>query len=401
MFLRTYFRSLNKNVHLLFLCQALAGTATSLVVTTTALAAQTIAPDKALVTLPFALQFVGMMVSTAPASMLMRRIGRRAGFALAATVLVAAGLLSAYALAVRSFPLFCLGGAMIGTFTASAMYYRFTAAEVAAEANRSRAISYVLAGGVVSALCGPTLAVWARDTIGQVPFAGSFLALACVGLATLAVVRYLEVPPLKPEERHSSGRPLAEIMRQPVFAVALLGAMFAYFGMNLVMTSTPLAMRDCGYPYGDAALVIQWHVVGMYAPAFVMGHLIHRFGALHIMAAGVVLMLACLAIDLTGISVGHFWFALLLLGVGWSCLFIGATNLLTYAYLPAERSKVQAVNETAVFALVAMGSLGSGLLQNIFGWSAVNLAILPGLIIVAISIAWLKLRRLAPALRAS
>jgi MFS family permease len=383
-------KKLNKNVHLLFLLQALANTGTSLVVTTTALAAQTIATQKALVTLPFALQFVGTMVTTGPASLLMHRIGRRAGFTCASLMLMAAGLLAAFALMQRSFLLYCVAGAMIGCFNAFAMYYRFTAAEVTGEAMRARAISYVMAGGVVAALFGPNLAIWARDLLDPVQFAGSFVVLAGLALASIVALRFLDVPGLSPEERKAGGRPLAEIARQPVFIVAILGATIGYGAMSTVMTSTPLAMIDCGHSFGDTALVIQWHVVGMYAPAFFMGHLIHRFGVRQVMLLGVVLTLACVGINLLGIDVLHFWSALVLLGLGWSCLFIGATTLLTHAYRPAERAKVQAVNDTLVFGVVTVGSLGSGALESLIGWHAVNLAVLPGLFIVAVSIFWLR-----------
>ena len=391
---RFYLRKFDKNVHLLFLLQALANTVTSLVVTTTALAAQTIASDKALVTLPFALQFLSMMASSGAASLLMRRIGRRAGFMVAAFILMAVGILAALALSTRNFPLYCVAGAMIGSFNAFAMYYRFTAGEVASEEMRSKAISYVMAGGTVAALFGPNLASWARDLLAPVTFAGSFLVVAGLGIASFIILRFVAVPPLTASERRDPGRPLGQIVRQPVFIVALLGGAIGYFAMNMVMTSTPLAMVACGLSFGDSAFVIQWHVLGMFGPAFVMGHFIQRYGALRVMTAGVVSMLACVAINLAGISLANFWPALFLLGVGWSCLFIGATSLLSHSYRPAERAKAQAVNDTTVFALVSLGALGSGALQNHLGWAAVNLAILPGLIIVAMAIAWLRLRPL-------
>ncbi|HYB10470.1 MAG TPA: MFS transporter [Alphaproteobacteria bacterium] len=389
---RFHFLRFDKNVHLLFLLQALANTVTSLVVTTTALAAQTIAEDKTLVTLPFALQFLSMMASTTPASLLMRRIGRRNGFTIATLVLMGAGLLAAYSLSIRSFPLYCLAGVLLGSFNAFAMYYRFTAGEVASEEMRSKAISYVMAGGTVAALCGPKLAIWARDLLAPVTFAGSFIVVAVIGVLSFVVLRFVEVPALNAAERRDSGRPLAEIARQPAFIVALLGGTIGYFAMNVVMTSTPLAMVACGLSFGDSAFVIQWHVLGMYAPAFVMGHFIQKFGVLRVMSVGVVLMFICLGINLAGASLAHFWPALFLLGVGWSCLFIGATTLLGYAYKPAERAKVQAVNDTSVFALVTIGAFSSGAIQSHFGWTAVNLAILPGLVIVAIAIVWLRLR---------
>ncbi len=381
-----------KSVHLLFALQALANTGMSLVTTTTALAATTIAADPALVTLPMALQYLATMVATSPASFLMRRLGRRGGFTIGAGIMAAGGLVSAYALLVRSFPLYCAGALLIGSFNAFAMYYRFTAAEAAGEGARGRAISYVLAGGVVAAFCGPELAIWAKDLLLPVIFAGSFVALAGLALASAVVIRFLEVPGLTAAERRESGRPLGEILRQPTAVVALLGATLGYGGMSTVMTSTPLAMADCGHSFSDTAFVIQWHVFGMYAPAFFMGRLIQFFGVRRVMLAGVVLMLGCLATNLMGVAVANFWLALLLLGLGWSCLFVGATTLLTYAYRPPERTKVQALNDTLVFAVVALGSFSSGALQNLFGWHAVNLAILPGLMIAGGAIVWLSRR---------
>jgi len=381
-----------RTVHLLFVCQALANTGMSLVTTTTALAALTIADDPALVTLPMALQYLSTMVFSSPASLLMRRIGRRAGFTVAAGIVISGGLVSALALLRRDFPLYCLGGVLIGCFNAFAMYYRFAAAEVAGEGMRSKAISYVLAGGVVAAFCGPELASWAKDLFLPVVFAGSFVALVCLGAASMVVLRFIEVPDLLPAERKESGRPLAEIIRQPSVVVALLGATLGYGGMATVMTSTPLAMSDCGHSFGDTAFVIQWHVFGMYAPSFVMGTLIARFGVIRVMLVGVVLMLLCLAINLAGVAVINFWSALLLLGLGWNCLFVGATTLLTYAYRPAERTKVQALNDTLVFAVVSLASFGSGAIESLVGWQAVNLANLPALFIAGGAIVWLALR---------
>lgn len=386
------FLRFNRTVHLLFLCQALANTGMSLVTTSTALAAGTIAPDPALVTLPMALQYLATMVFSSPASLLMRELGRRRGLAAGAGIVIAGGLLSAAALLIASFPLYCLGAVLIGGFNGFAMYYRFTAAEAAGEGMRSRAISYVLAGGVVAAFCGPELALLSKDLLLPYVFAGCFVVLALLGAASLLVIRFLAVPELLSAERKASGRPLSEILRQPNAIVALLGATLGYGAMATVMTSTPLAMFDCGRSFGDTAFVIQWHVFGMYAPAFFMGYLIQRLGVLRVMLAGVVLMLLCFAINLAGIALANFWAALLFLGLGWSCLFVGATTLLTYAYRPEERTKVQALNDTLVFAVVALASFASGALQNLVGWHAVNLAIVPGLLLAGSAVIWLASR---------
>ena len=380
------------NVLLLALCQALFTTSNAVVVTASALAGQQLAPGSGLATLPFSLQFVATMAVTFPASMLMKRLGRRVGFALGAGCALASGVLGCLAILNDQFGLFCLAGAVYGGFVGCAQYYRFAAADASAPALRSRAIGYVLAGGVVAALVGPELAKATSGLFAPVLFAGCYAAVAALALATLCVLALVTIPRPSAAERSASGRPLREIARQPAFVVALLGAMTAYGAMSLIMTATPLAMVACTHSFGDAAFVIQWHILGMFAPSFISGRLVARFGAGRIMLVGCGLMLACVATSLSGVGVAQFWAALLLLGIGWNFMFVGATTLLTTSYELAEKAKVQAVNDLLVFGTVALASLSSGALQHGLGWGAVNLGVLPPLLAALGALLWLEWR---------
>jgi MFS family permease len=381
-----------RDVYLLAVCQALLATGNAVVIATSALVGQSLAPE-GLATLPLFLQFLAIMATALPASFLMKRIGRRAGFAVGAAFGASAGLLAAGAIVQGAFWLFCLASVGYGVFMGFGMYYRFAAADVAAPAFRPRAISYVLAGGVVAAVAGPELAKATDDLLGPALFAGCFLAVACLGLLTLLTLAFVRIPPPAEEEREGRQRPLAEIMRQPAFAVALGAAAIAQGAMVLVMTATPLAMAFCGLGFDRTAFVIQWHVLGMFAPSFATGHLIGRFGVLNVMAAGAGLILVCLAVAISGVDIAQFWAALLLLGVGWNFMFVGATSLLTTAYRPAEKAKVQAANDLIIFATAAFASLSSGALHHLIGWRAVNLSMIAPVVLALAAIVWLQRRQ--------
>jgi len=384
-----------KNVILLALCQALGMSCSALIITVTALIGNTLAPDKSLVTLPLALQFLTMMSSAAPASFLMRRFGRRAGFSLGALLGCAAGLLGMQAIFAGSFIQFCFSSILFGAFAAHVQFYRFAAADTASDTFRSRAISLVLAGGVLSAFLGPELAKWSLDLFAPVLYAGGYLCIGVLALTSLVLLQFIEIPRPGKVERGKSGRPLLVIARRPDFAVAVLCAMVGYGAMNLVMTATPLAVVAHNHTFESAALVIQWHVVGMYLPSFFTGHLIHRFGVLTILALGAVLVLGCVAVNLAGTEVIHFWVGLILLGLGWNFMFLGGTNLLTESYRPEERAKAQALNEFLVFGTVTCTALLSGALYNVFGWQAVNIGVVPPLMLVLCAVLWLGRRRAA------
>ncbi|HEX6013094.1 MAG TPA: MFS transporter [Geminicoccaceae bacterium] len=385
-----------RNVTVLATCQALFFMANTIVISTTALVGLELAPTPALSSLALGLQFVGTMAGMLPASFLMQRFGRRAGFLLGGLFGIAAGVLGWDAIMRSSFAAFCLAGLVYGVFGAFCQFYRFAAADAAnaatrpgaldAAARRSRAIGWVMAGGTVAALLGPLLARWTQDLFAPVMFAGCFAAIALLGGLICLALGFLD--PLRPRRQGSagSGRPLAAIARQPAAVTAFLTALVAYVTMNLLMTATPLAMLACGFGFAESATVIQWHVLGMFAPSFVTGHLIARFGVMRVIAAGVVLMAACVGVDLLGVEVVHFAAGLLLLGVGWNFMFIGATALLTSCYTEAEKAKVQGLNDFLIFTTVAVSASSAGALHHLLGWQAMNLLAVPGLLLVAAAI---------------
>ena len=380
-----------RNVVLLAVCQALAQSGSSLIATVAALAGFLIAEDKSLATLPMACQFLGTMLSTIPASFFMRRVGRRVGFTVGLCFGMTGAGLSVFALFAINFPLLVFGALLFGVHNAFWQYYRFAATDTATAEYRSRAISYVLAGGVVAAFVGPELAKLSIDFFEPVKFAGGYAAVMALVLVSMAVMQFVEIPTPTAEERRTSGRPLLEIVRQPTFVVALLSAMLGYAVMILVMTATPLAMQVCGHAFDDTAFVISWHMLGMFAPSFFTGHLIKRFGVLNVIAAGAVLMLGSAATGLSGIAVTQFWGALLLLGIGWDFLFVGGTTLVLEAYRPEERAKVQAFNDFTVFTFVAIASFSSGAIQHHFGWEWITIGMFAPMLLVLLANAWLRL----------
>ena len=331
---------------------------------------------------------LGSAFAAMPAALWMAKVGRRRGFMMGSAIAVAGAATCALALWLGSFALFCFGTAVIGIYTAFGLQYRFAAAEVAAPEFRAKAISLVLAGGIAGGFLGPQASVWAKDLLG-VPFLGSFLVLSAFALVALGVQSQVRVPPPTMEETRGGGRPLSQIVRQPVFIVAALSAALGYGIMNLLMTATPLAMSFCSHPFSAAAFVIEWHVVGMYAPGFFTGFLIRRFGALKVIAAGIVLMGACVGVALSGIALWQFWAALVLLGIGWNFMYIGGTTLLIDAYTPPEKAKTQGMNDVIVFTVMSISSFSSGALVSAAGWDWMNLGALPLLAIVASAVFWL------------
>jgi MFS family permease len=374
-------------------CQALAMTSMSVLATVSAIIGNMLATDKALSTLPVALQMTGMMSATIPAALLMARIGRRRGFWTGSALGAGGGVVAALACWAASFPLFCLGTFLIGCSNGFAQQYRFAAAEAADDRFRSKAISLVLAGGVISGTFGPQFAQWSRDLFPMALFAGCFAIVVVLQAAAATLLYFTTLPPAPPRGQFRGvGRPLTTIITQPLFIIALLSGMIGYGVMSLVMTATPIAMIGCGFMFPDAALVIQWHILGMYAPSFFTGHLIVRFGLVRVMGAGAALLLTCCIINLTGVGEAHFWAANMLLGVGWNFLFIGATTLLTRTYRPEERAKVQAFNDFMIFGTSTVSSFSSGALLAGFGWPTVQYAVLPAVAIAATAVLWLRLQ---------
>jgi MFS family permease len=352
-------------------------TSITMLFTVAALIGAELATDKSLATLPVALLQVAVMLTTIPASLLMQRVGRRAGFGLGTAIGMLGAGLGVLAVMLKSFPLFCLATVLFGVFNGFAGFYRFAAADAATEAFRPQAISLVVAGGVVAAVVGPNTANWAKDWL-TVPFAGSLLPIVGLQAVTLAVLQSIDLPPMTGSEPNQSGRPLSVILRQPLFIVATVSSMVGYSVMVLLMTATPLAMTAVPHPFSQAAFVIQWHVLGMFAPSFVTGTLIQRFGVLTIILVGIGLNLLAIAINLSGVAVENFLIALTVLGIGWNFMFVGATTLLTQVYQPNEKAKTQAAHDFLMFTSVAVAAFLSGRLLNNLGWAVVNeLAVVP------------------------
>src|SRR5258706_5288768 len=364
----------------------------------TGLVGYMLADDKALATLPFSLITVAAALTTIFASFLMARIGRRAGFVLGAGVGAVGGAISVYAIFHHSFWAFCAGTATVGVFQAFAQYYRLAAADAVGVPAKSRAISTVLAGGVVAAVLGPALAAWSKDWLAPVAFAGSYALVTVFGLVSIALLALLyrdAAPAVSATLATEPARPLASIVRQPIFLAALANNALGYAVMMFVMTATPIASVACGHTIGDGAQIIEWHLVGMFAPSLFSARLIQRFGVLRVIGAGIVLSAMCGVLALRSTDLPHFYAALACLGVGWHFMFVGGTTLLSQSYRPSERAKTQATSEFTTFAFSALGSLFAGQLLARFGWATINAAIFPLLGLAALAtlaFAWSRSR---------
>jgi len=351
-----------------------------------------LAADKSLATLPVTGWVTGGALSTMLASQLMQRIGRRGGFTVGAVIGIAGALLCALALARHDFWLFCLGSLVFGAYNAFGQYYRFAAADATTPELRARAISYVLAGGLVGGIVGPATS---RHTAELLPttYLAAYLALIGFIVVVIVLLRFLDLPERGHADSAEHARPLATIAAQPAFMVAVLASTLAYGTMNLLMTATPLAMALCGHPYGAATNVISAHVIGMFAPSFVTGDLIRRFGVLGVMLCGVILYFVCIGIALGGVDIANFWWSLLLLGIGWNFVFIGATTLLTETYRPSEKAKVQGVNDSLIFVTMAVSSLSSGMILQRNGWQTLNHLAVPFVVLIGAGVMWLLAHR--------
>lgn len=376
------------NVGLLAACQAMLMTNNATLIAVNGLAGLALAPTPSLATLPVTCWVVGGGIATMQASKYMKKVGRRAGLIRGASVGILGALICAAAIWQASFWLLCFGALVWGIYNAFGQYYRFVAAEVAAPDFRATAVSLVLAGGLVGGIVGPTLSRYTVDLVGP-KFAGAYLALIVFALITMAILSRIRIPDPTAAEQTASGRPLSEIAAQPKYIVAVMSGAISYGVMNFLMTSTPIAMGVCGHPYGDAAFVISSHVIGMFAPSFVTGALIKRLGVIQVMLAGAALNIVSIAIALSGVAVANFWWSLVLLGVGWNFLYIGATTLLTETYRPEERAKAQGANETAIFAMMAISSFSSGMIVTNAGWEKVNYAATPLIAVVILALLFL------------
>jgi predicted MFS family arabinose efflux permease len=382
-----------RNIALLALAQSLLLTNGVMLVAINGLLGLQLAPDRRLATLPITTYVIGGALASLGAAFFMKRHGRRAGFMLGSGLGFAGALISAMAVWQGNFWLLCFGTILAGIYNAFGQQYRFAAAD-SVEANwKGKAISLTLAGGILGGIFGPEMGKVTRSLIEPTFFA-SYISLAIFALLAMLIASRLDIPPLSIAEQKSAGRPLHEIARQPVFIVAVLAAACGYGTMNLLMTATPLAMDYCGLPFSDTAFILQWHVIGMFAPSFFTGDLIKRFGIHVVLIVGAALMFLCIGIALSGVTLMHFWWALVLLGVGWNFLFVGGTTLLTEACRPEERAKVQGTNDFLVLGVQAVTSLGSGALILGAGWSALNYFALPMVALTALGSAvfWLQRR---------
>lgn len=384
--------ALPRTVWLLSLANAWLFVGNSLLITVSGLIGLELADDKHLATLPIALQFIAIMLTTVPASLFMGRFGRKSGFLLAGVIGLCGASLAIAAIFSERFAWYCAAAFLFGSAAAFGNYYRFTAAEVVSEDKRARAISMVLLGGVLAAFVGPNLANWSSDLFASRALAGPFAALMGVYLLSMTTIALTRLPRPQPSTGSGEARPLSLIAAQPVFIIAVLCQMLGYGVMNLVMTSTPLAMHAHAHGLGPTALVIQWHVVAMFLPSFFTGRLIDRVGVVPILAAGVLLGGATVAVNLSGTELPHFLAALIMLGVSWNFMFVGGTTLVTRCHRPEERARTQALNDFLVFSTVSITALSAGSLHFAFGWSVVNLAVLPLLTVIAIAVFWLHKR---------
>ena len=384
---------MNRRLLLLTLCQGLFLTNNVTFIAINGLVGLQLAPFGWMATLPVMGYVVGGALATPLVARSQARFGRRGSFQIGLAVALGSALLAAWAAWSQDFWLLVAATVVAGYYSANGQLYRFAAAELAAPSFREKAVSWVLAGGLIGAVIGPNLAAWTRGLL-PTPFVGAYLALALVAVAGMAVMALIDFPPA-PVRQHgeAAGRPLGEIMRQPAFIVAVLGAALGYGVMNLLMAATPLAMQVCGLSFADTAWVLQWHVIGMFAPGFFTGSLIRRFGVLPVMGAGVLLNMLCVAIAVSGVSMTQFETALFFLGVGWNFLFTGSTTLALTAYRPEEKDRAQAAINFCVFATMAFTSFASGALVTTQGWTWLNLGSLVPLGITGVALLWLAQRR--------
>ncbi|MFC5391582.1 MFS transporter [Bosea vestrisii] len=366
---------------------ALGGASPAIVISLGGIVGSQLVANQAFATVPVSLMQLGLATGVIPAAFLMRRLGRRNGYVLGALIGATGASIAAAGAAERLFWLFCLGTFLCGLYSSYVQSYRFAAADTASDSFRPRAISWVMIGGLLAGVIGPQSVYWTRDLTPAAPFAASFLAQGVLALLAIGVVLALRAPPVK-EAKSGGGRPLPEIIRQPKFIASVIAALVAYGLMSFVMTAAPIAMVACGHSVGEAALGIQWHVLAMYGPSFLTGRLIARFGKEKVTAAGLLLTALAAVVGLSGLSVAHFWLALVLLGVGWNFGFIGATALVTDCYRPEERVKVQAANDFLVFGSVAIASFSSGGLLSAGGWTSVNWLVFPPVAVALALVAW-------------
>ncbi|ARP40588.1 MFS transporter [Vibrio syngnathi] len=379
---------MNRNVWLLSLCQALLMTGNILLISVIGLIGKQIAPSVSMITLPVALQFLGLMAATIPASLISGKLGRKRGFSIGNVVGITGASLATYALSQQHFYLFCFATFLLGIGIGFGTLYRFAAIEVCDENARHRAISISMAGGVLAAVLGPNLAImsqqWSQDGL----YIGAFASLIGLNILALLILQTIQFPKVSFNSQAPKSDPLSVIVKAPNFIGAVFAAMVAYAVMNILMTATPLAMIGCGFDFTKAAGVIEWHVLGMFVPAFFTGSLIERFGSRMMILAGGILFVVCIAINIHGESIWHFRAALVVLGVGWNFMFIAATGLFSQSYQSQNKAKAQAFNEFIVFGCVTITAMLSGWLESTAGWQNLNIYVLPFVLAVILLFAF-------------
>ena len=382
---------MNRNLWLMAAAQGLFLTNNVLFVAVNGLVGLSLAPFSWMATLPILGYVVGGAISTGPVARSQARWGRKTSFQIGLAVAFFSALLATYAVYSKNFWLLIAATVIAGYYQANGQLYRFAAAELAKPEYRERAVSMVLAGGIIGGVLGPNLAQWTQH-LGNAPFAAAYAALSVIALVAMGVISLVTFPPVPPKKAgDTGGRPLGEIMRQPVFIVSTAAAALGYGVMNILMAASPIAMQVCGHPFKDAALVLEWHVIGMFAPGFFTGRLINRFGATAILGAGVVLNLLCVAIALSGVEVMHFLVSMFLVGVGWNFLFTAGTALSLKAYRPEEKDKTQGAINFCVFVVMMITSFSSGALVTTQGWTLLNYISLIPISIAGLGVLWYAL----------
>ena len=392
-------RRAKRNVTVLVAAQAILGAQMPMIFTTAGLAGQSLAPNPCWATLPISAAVLGSMLSATPMSAFMQRRGRRAGFVLGSAAGCFGAIIAAFGLLNHSFWMFVIAALFTGVYMSAQGFYRFAATDTASDAFKPKAISYVMAGGLLSAIIGPQLVKVTSDAM-VIPFLGTYFGVIAVNLVGVWLFAFLDIPMPQHVSRDApiEGRSRGELLREPVIVVAIICATVSYALMNLVMTSTPLAVVGCGYQTSNAADIVSAHVLAMYAPSFFTGHLIARFGVEKIVALGLVILAGAGAVAMSGLDLQHFFVALILLGIGWNFGFIGGTTMLARAHTGVERGRIQGVNDAIVFGGVTVASISSGQLMNCSGsdvqtgWQMVNLAMLPFLVLAGGALIWLAMR---------
>ncbi len=383
---------MNRNLWLLAICQGLFLTNNVIFIAINGLVGLSMAPLGWMATLPVMGYVVGGALSTSVVAKTQTRYGRKVSFQLGLVVALLSALLCAYAAMSKNFWLLCFATLVAGYYNANASLYRFAAAELSTADWREKAVSLVMAGGLLGAVLGPNMASLTRDLF-SVKFVGAYLSLAVAALVAMALLSQIKFPPVAPPSKTQGGRPTLEIISQPLFIVAAIGSALGFGVMNLLMAATPIAMQQCNYVFSDIALVLEWHVIGMFAPGFFTGHLIKKFGVLPIMGVGVALNFVCIVIALSGVDLHQFLAALFLLGVGWNFLFTGGTTLAMQTYRPEEKDRAQGAMNFCVFSTLALTSLASGALVTTRGWTLLNYGSLFPVALTGAALVWLALRQ--------